>query len=311
MSDTQVHTEQSLPRAAVAPPRKLRFPAVPVLATVLVLVVAAAMAWGAWQAYVAAPWTRDGTVRAYVVTSAPEVAGRVVQLPVIDNQFVHKGDLLLVVDPTDYAIAVDQAQAAVTQARATADNAAIEARRRAQLTDLETSMEEQQTYATRAAADEAAYQQAVATLAQARVNLERTSLYARVNGYVTNLQIQTGDYVTAGEKVISVVNSDSFWVDGYFEETRLESIRMGDKATIRLMGHQRLLTGHVAGFARGIVVTNATPGTSGLADVNPIFTWVRLAQRIPVRIELDTIPEGLALVAGQTATVQIETPPGR
>jgi multidrug resistance efflux pump len=311
MSDTRVHSDQAVPREKLAPPRKLRFPAVPVLSTILVLLVAAAMAWGAWQAYIGAPWTRDGTVRAYVVTMAPEVAGRVVQLHAVDNQFVHKGDLLMVVDPTNYAIAVDQAQAAVTQARATADNAAIEARRRAQLTTLEASKEEQQTYATTAAADEAAYQQAVAILGQARVNLERTSLRAPVNGYVTNLQIQEGDYVTAGEKVISVVNSDSFWVDGYFEETRLDSIREGDKATIRLMGHSRLLRGHVASIARGIVVANATSGASGLADVNPIFTWVRLAQRIPVRIEIDEVPAGITLVAGQTATIQIETPAGR
>jgi multidrug resistance efflux pump len=311
MSDTRVRSDQAVPRETLAPPRTLRFPAVPVLSTVLILVIAGAMAWGAWQAYIGAPWTRDGTVRAYVVTMAPEVAGRVVQLHAVDNQFVHKGDLLMVVDPTDYAIAVDQAQAAVAQARATADNAAVEARRRAQLTTLEASKEEQQTYATTAAAAEASYQQAVATLGQARVNLERTSLRAPVNGYVTNLQIQEGDYVTAGEKVISVVNSDSFWVDGYFEETRLDSIREGDKATIRLMGHRRLLTGHVGSIARGITVANATPGSNGLADVNPIFTWVRLAQRIPVRIEIDQVPDGITLVAGQTATIQIETAPGR
>jgi multidrug resistance efflux pump len=113
----------------------------------------------------------------------PEVAARIVQLPVEDNQFVHKGDLLMVIDPTDYAIAVDRADAAVTQARANADNAEREARRRARLTNLETSEEEKQTYASNAQAAEATYQQAVANLAHAHVDLQRTSIRSPVNGY--------------------------------------------------------------------------------------------------------------------------------
>ncbi|MFL5257480.1 MAG: efflux RND transporter periplasmic adaptor subunit [Rhodopila sp.] len=264
------------------------------------------LAWAAWQAYMGAPWTRDGTVRAYVVTMAPEVAGRVVQLPVRDNQFVHKGDLLLVVDPTDYAIAVDQAQASVKQAQVNAENAAVQSQRRANLSTLETSREEQQTYESNARASQAAYEAAVANLAKAKVNLERTSLRARVNGYVTNLQLQEGDYVNAGESVISVVNSDSFWIDGYFEETAVESIHDGDDALIRLMGQRQPLHGHVTGTARGIVAANAVSGLAGLANVNPIFTWVRLAQRVPVRIEIDHVPDGVKLVAGRTASIQIQ-----
>jgi RND family efflux transporter MFP subunit len=275
-----------------------------------VLFLAGIAAWATWQSYMAAPWTRDGTVRAYVVNIAPEVSGRVVQLPVADNQFVHKGDLLIGIDPTDYAIAVDLAQAAADQASANAENAQREADRRAKLSLLETSEEEKQTYRTAAVSAAAASRQAVANLAQARVNLERATIRSPVNGYVTNLWVQVGDYATARDNIISLVDADSYWVDGYFVETALEEIHPGDQATIKLMGHSDLLKGHVASVARGITVANAARGQSGLAEVNPIFTWVRLAQRMPVRIQVDQVPDNLRLVAGQTATVQIEKGPG-
>jgi RND family efflux transporter MFP subunit len=278
---------------------------VPVLVTTIALVLACICVWAAWRAYIAAPWTRDGTVRAYVVTIAPEVSGRVVQLPITDNQLVQKGDLLMVIDPTDYGIAVAQAQAAADQAKATAENAGREAERRAKLTTLEASDEEKQTYRSNAAAAEAALRLAVANLARARVDLERTTIRSPVNGYVTNLQVQTGDYAISRQRAIALVNADSCWVDGYFEETHLGAIHPGDRARVKLMGHAAPLLGHVGSIARGITVANATPGQSGLAQVNPIFTWVRLAQRVPVRIDFDHVPEGVRLVAGQTASVQI------
>ena len=154
----------------------------PVLITLFVLALAGIGVWAVWLAYVAAPWTRDGTVRAYVVTIAPEVSGRIVQLPVVDNQFVHKGDLLMAIEPTDYAIAVDLAQAAADQANANSENAQREAERRSKLSLLETSEEEKQTYRTSAISAAAAARQAVANLAQARVNLERTTIRSPVNG---------------------------------------------------------------------------------------------------------------------------------
>jgi RND family efflux transporter MFP subunit len=281
-----------------------------VLITLMALFLAGIATWAMWQTYMEAPWTRDGTVRAYVVTIAPEVSGRVVQLPVADNQFVHKGDLLIAIDPTDYAIAVDLAQAAADQASANATNAQREAERRAKLNLLETSEEEKQTYQTAAVSAAATSRQAVANLAQARVNLERATIRSPVNGYVTNLWVQVGDYATARDGIISLVDADSYWVDGYFVETALDEIRPGDQATIKLMGYPDLLRGHVGSIARGITVANATRGQAGLAEVNPIFTWVRLAQRMPVRIQIDHVPDGLRLVAGQTATVQIEKTAG-
>jgi multidrug resistance efflux pump len=296
---------------AIAPALKRRsvfssLRVLPALVTVVAVCAAAALGWQAWEYYMGAPWTRDGTVRAYVVKIAPQVAGEIVQLPIADNQFVRKGDLLMLIDPRNYSIAVRQAQAAVEQTRAVAENANAEMIRREKLSDIAVTMEERQTYISQAANAEASYQSALANLDQARINFKRTRVTSPVNGYVTNLTAQLGDYAEVGALQLSVVNSDSFWVDAYFEETALGRIREGDAATIKLMGYSPLLRGRVQGLARGINVPNAAPDASGLATVNPIFTFVRLAQRVPVRIHIDQMPEGVKLVAGLTATVEIE-----
>src|SRR5215831_9502059 len=285
------------------PRRRLRI--LPLLITLVTLAVAVVLGRAMWDAYMGAPWTRDGTVRAYVVTMAPQVSGQIVQLPIADNQFVHKGDLLMVIDPTNYKIAVSLAEAAVQQAQANAQNAEREAKRRQELTTLAVTIEEKQTYASNAVAVQAQYQQALSNLDQARVNLERTEIRSPVNGWVTNLLAQLGDYATVGQNEISLVDADSFWVDGYFEETNLDRIQVGDLASVKLMGYSQIVRGHVGSIARGINVANAQPNGQGLANVNPIFTWVRLAQRIPVRIHIDQVPEGVVLAAGMTATVQI------
>ncbi|HUC72855.1 MAG TPA: HlyD family secretion protein [Stellaceae bacterium] len=299
---------------AVASRRRRRIRILPLVITLVVVVIAAALGRAMWGAYMEAPWTRDGTVRAYVVTMAPEVAGRIVQLPVADNQLVRRGDLLMVIDPTNYKIAVDLAVAAAQQALTTAQNDQREAQRRQELTQLAATKEEKQTYESNAIAAQATYQQTLARLDQARVDLRRTEIRSPVNGYVTNLLAQLGDYATVGENLISLVDADSFWVDGYFEETNLDRIHKGDPATIKLMGYRQIVHGHVNSIARAINVANAQPNGEGLATVNPIFTWVRLAQRIPVRIHIDKVPEGVHLVAGMTATVQVDprpAPPAR
>ena len=280
---------------------------VAVVVTLAVLGLAALAGSAAWNAYMGRPWTRDATVRAYVVTMAPEVSGRIVELAVADNQFVHKGDLLMVVDPTDYRIGVSLAEAALEQARATAENAQAESRRRQALNDLAATPEEKQTYAANALATQAAYQHASASLDQANVNLRRTRIVSPVNGYVTNLLVQLGDYVNIGQKSIAVVNADSFWIDGYFEETSLSRIHESDPVAIKLLGYRQILRGHVDSIAHGINVPNAQPDAAGLATVNPIFTWVRLAQRVPIRLHIDEVPRGLRLVVGMTATVEINS----
>ncbi len=287
-------------------PRRRRVRILPFLITLAAVALALVLGRAMWNAYVAAPWTRDSTVRAYVVTIAPQIAGEIVSLPVADNQLVSKGQMLMVIDPTNYKIAVSLAEASVQQAQASAENAEREAARRRALTTLSATVEEKQTFESNALAARAAYQQAVAHLDQARVDLRRTEIRSPVNGYVTNLLAHRGDYATVGESLISLVDADSFWVDGYFEENNLEAIRIGDPATIKLMGYHQIVRGHVGSFARAIDVTNAQPDRQGLATVNPIFTWVRLAQRIPVHIHIDQVPRGVRLAAGMTATVQIE-----
>ena len=287
-------------------PVRRRFQIIPFLITLVTVALAVALGWAAWDTYMGMPWTRDGTVRAYVVTMAPEVAGRIVELPVVDNQLVHKGDMLMVIDPTNYRIAVSLAEATVKQTQANAQNAKAQAERRRQLTTLSTSMEEKQTFAANELATNAQTEQAQANLDQARVNLERTQIKSPVNGYVTNLMVQLGDYTQVGKTSISIVDADSFWLDGYFEETYLDRIREGDSASIRLMGYSQIVRGHVDSIARAINVANAQANEQGLATVNPIFTWVRLAQRIPVRIHVDEVPPGVVLSAGMTATVQID-----
>jgi RND family efflux transporter MFP subunit len=295
------------PAARAAP--RLRLRVVPLLVTLVTIALATGLGLAMWDAYMGAPWTRDGTVRAYVVTMAPEVAGRIVELPVADNQFVHKSDLLMVIDPTNFKIAVSLAEAAVRQAEANAQNIERQAQRRQRLSDLAETVEDRQTFESNALVAQAQYQQAAANLDQARVNLERTQIRSPVNGWVTNLLAQLGDYVTVGQNEISLVDADSFWIDGYFEENNLGSIREGDPASIKLMGYSQIVHGHVGSLARGINVANAQPNGQGLATVNPIFTWVRLAQRIPVRIRIDDVPDGVRLVAGMTATVQIDPRP--
>jgi multidrug resistance efflux pump len=320
MSDSETKLERGksddvrVLRSAVPPVRKtvtVRRRILSFLTTLVTAGVAVVLGWAMWSVYVGSPWTRDGTVRTYVVTMAPEVAGRIVELPVADNQFVHKGDLLLVIDPTNYRIAVKLAEAAVQQAKAVAENAAREAERRSKLDDLAVTLEQKQTFAANAAAAEAQHQQAIANREQAKVNLERTEVRSPVNGWVTNLSAQLGDYATVGNNVISVVNADSFWVDAYFEETQLAFVHEGDQAKIKLMSYSEIVRGEVAGVARGINIPNAHPNQVGLATVNPIFTWVRLAQRVPVRIRIGRVPEGVRLVAGMTATVQVEPSFGR
>jgi multidrug resistance efflux pump len=201
------------------------------------------------------------------------------------------------IDPRDYKVAVDLSKAAVDEAQADYDNKKVQADRRLALSDLATSIEARQSYTSSAAMALAALEQQKANLERATVNLARTEIRSPVTGWVTNLLLaRQGDYAATGQTAMSLVDADWFWVDGYFEETALKLIHEGDPATIWLLGYREVLQGHVEGVARGIVVSNATPGKSGLATVNPIFTWVRLAQRVPVRMHLDVIPPDVRLV---------------
>ena len=258
-----------------------------------------------WNQYITGPWTRDGQVLAYVVNIAPEVSGRVVKRNVTDNQVVHKGDVLYEIDAVDYQIALASAQANADSQLANLQLHQAEAKRRESLTTLSTSQEELQTYVSQAQVAQATYAAALAQLSQAHVNLGRTQVHSPVNGYVTNLLLREGDYATTGTRNITVLDSDSFWVYGFFEETKLAGIGVGDPASIELMGYKGRLRGHVESIASGINTPNTEPGPLGLASVNPVFTWVRLAQRIPVRVHIDSVPPGIHLAAGMTGTVTV------
>ena len=282
--------------------------ALPALLTLAAVAAAIPLGRAMWRAYAGTPWTRDSTVRAYVVTMAPEVSGRIVALRVTDNQFVHKGDLLMSIDPTDYRIAVSRTTAALRQAELDAANAERLAQRRESLVKLDAvTLEQAQTYGNAAAVAQVQVQQAAANLRQARTNLERTEIRSPVNGWVTNLLVQREDFATVGQNEISLVDADSFWVDAYFEETLLDAVHEADQASIQLLGYEPIVRGHVESVARGIYVANTQQSQQGLANVNPIFTWVRLAQRVPVHIHIDDVPAGVRLVAGMTATVHLET----
>src|SRR6266851_514135 len=315
MSSVELKSERArqgdgsdVPRRVVGGPDnvKSRIRVVPILITLGTVAVAAFLAWATWQTYMGAPWTRDGTVRAYVVTMAPEVAGRIVKLPVADNRLVHKGDELFEIDPADYRIALEQAQAQAQRDAAALDYARANEARTATLAKQGWTSTNiyQQTTSTLHQAEAVVALDKVA-IAKAQLDLSRTVIRSPVNGYVTNLLAQLGDYATVGQKLISLVDTDSFWVDGYFEETSLGKIHEGDPATVKLMGYSQVVRGHVGGVARGIDVPNAQPDQAGLASVNPIFTWVRLAQRVPVRIHIDQVPDDVRLVQGMTATVEV------
>jgi multidrug resistance efflux pump len=282
----------------------------PVLVTLSTVAVAALLGWATWEVYMGSPWTRDGTVRAYVVTMAPEVAGRIVRLPAGDNQLVHKGDVLFEIEPDDYRIALESAKAQEQRDIAALDYARANEGRQATLQgEGWVSKDIFQQSASALHQLEAAVAVDKAAIAKAQLNLSRVVVYSPVNGYVTNLLAQLGDYANVGQRLISLIDSDSYWIDGYFEETYLGKIHDGDPATIKLMGYSQLVHGHVGGVARGINIPNVQPDAAGLASVNPIFTWVRLAQRVPVRIRIDQVPDGVRLVAGMTATVQVDPQP--
>ncbi|MGN6551043.1 MAG: efflux RND transporter periplasmic adaptor subunit [Pararhizobium sp.] len=274
-----------------------------IVVTLVLVAIAAVVAWNIWIYYEEAPRTRDGRVRADVVAVAADVAGRVIGVPVKDNQTVGKGDVLFKIDPARYQIALEQDQAALKNAEATRDQAERDAKRYAAL-GATASVQEREQAQTKALTAEAAYNQAKAAVDLDKLNLARTTVRAPVNGIVTNLTLRPGDYVTAGSPVLALVDSDSFYVVGYFEETKLSNIHVGDPAKIKLMGRDAVLKGHVTGISAAISDRDLTTTSQLLPDVNPSFTWVRLAQRVPVRIAFDGKPD-IRLVAGRTASIEI------
>jgi RND family efflux transporter MFP subunit len=280
--------------------------------TVTLVVVAFAIVGGKWLwvHYNVEPWTRDGRIRADVVLVSPDVNGLVTEVRVKNDQSVEAGEILLILDRPRYELALRQANAAVISAQVELAQAERESARNHGLTDLVTS---EQVEEGQAKVDQLSAQLNSARVQRdtAELNLERTIIRAPVKGIVTNVELQPGDYATAGHQVLALVATDSIHVDGYFEETKLPRIRVGDRAIVRIMGIPTDLTGQVESIDAGIEDRERSSSSTNIANVNPSFSWVRLAQRIPVRIRLDPDVGDVRLIAGRTATVSILEPAGR
>lgn len=271
------------------------------LVTLLVVAAAAVVGWRLYAAYELAPWTRDARVRADTLQLAPDVSGLVTAVNVTDNQAVAAGQVLFVIDPARYQLAVQQAQDQIAAEHIALDEAQREDRRNRNLGSL-VPTETLEQGATKVASLQAALTAAQDALALAQLNLDRATIKAPVAGRIVNLDLVAGSFASAGKPVLVMV-AGAPYVDGYFEETKLPRIAIGDPVEIRLMGETAVLRGHVASIAPGIADRERTASPTLLPDINPTFSWVRLAQRVPVRIAIDQVPAGVRLIAGRTATV--------
>jgi multidrug resistance efflux pump len=286
--------------------RRLAFASGRALLTLAIVAAALVAGRSLWAYYQEAPWTRDGRVRADVVTIAPDVSGLVAKVLVRDNQTVHRGDVLFRIDPDRFQLALQQADAAIANRKAEMDEATRESVRSERLNDLSVSRETQEQRMAKADAAAAAYRQAVVDRAVAELNLKRSEVVSPVDGTVTNLGLEPGDYAVTGKGVMALVDSATLRVEGYFEETKLAKIQIGDRVRVQLMGEKQVLFGRVESIAAGIADRERSDSSDLLANINPTFNWVRLAQRIPVRVKLEEVPPDVRLVVGRTATVAVQ-----
>jgi multidrug resistance efflux pump len=273
--------------------------------TGLALVAALLVGRQIWSFYIDAPWTRDGRVRADVVTVAPDVSGLVTEVVIHDEQNVHRGDLLFRIDPVRFKIALQQSDAVVAARKATLDQSVRDFNRYRRLDTLSTSVEKQESVKAAMELATANYRQALSDHALAELNLARSEVKAPVSGTVTNVDLRPGTYVSAGKGIFALIDSDTVRVEGYFEETKLASMAVGDKVRVTLMGVPGVLRGHVQSVAAGVADRERSASTDMLVNVNPTFSWVRLAQRVPVRVAIDAPPEGFTEMVGRTATVTV------
>jgi multidrug resistance efflux pump len=317
-----------------------------IVPTVLIAIAAIVVLRYMWRYYMVDPWTRDAHINADVAQVAPDVSGPVLEVRVHDNAAVHRGDVLFMIDPARYEIALQEARAALARDQAAlgrdqaalAQNRALLLSSQAARRELQSQMQRDQQLKNLVATEEAETRrfnlekaQASVAAAQANIaasqaniaasqasiaaaraaidlaqlNLTRTTVRSPVDGRLGDRTVRVGDYVSAGKPTLALLDTNSFRVDGYFEETRLHGIKEGDPVEIRIMGEQGVLHGHVQSIAIGIEDRYRTDGTSLLPNVNPTFDWVRLAQRIPVRIGLDDVPQGVHLIAGRSVTVSV------
>ena len=272
--------------------------------TLLVVTLATVLVWQMVLYYMFAPWTRDGHIRADVIQIAPDVSGLIQEVSVRDNQVIKRGDVLFTIDQDRFRLALRQAQATLAERKETLAQAQREAKRNRGLGNLvaQEQLEESQSREARA---QSAIAEAQVAVDAAQLNLDRSVLRSPVDGYLNDRAPRVNEFVSAGRPVLSVVDSNSYHVDGYFEETKLSGIKVGQAVDIRVMGDNTRLRGHVLSIAAGIEDRDRSSGANLLPNVNPAFSWVRLAQRIPVRIAFDQVPDDFRMIAGRTATVSI------
>lgn len=279
------------------------------LITVCFFLAAGFLAYTLWQKYMHSAWTRDGRVRADIINVAPDVSGIVTHVAVKDNQEVKKGDLLMEVDAERYKLAVSHAEAMVANKKTLLDMYQAQAKRRQAMDKRTISRESKVDADHQSTAALAEYHAAVAKLNAAKLDLERTKVYAKTDGYITNLNVYVGDYAHTGQAMMALIDKHSFWIYGYFEETKLALLNVNDPVDIELMNGKKL-SGHIESIARGIYDSDNPESRDLVADVNPTFNWVRLEQRIPVRIALDEVPDNMVLAAGMTCTVIVKKTKG-
>ena len=272
--------------------------------TIGAVALATIIALQLWRSYERTPWTRDGHVRADIIRVSTDVGGLVTQVMVQDNQTVTPGQLLIVLDRPRIDATIERADAAIAQARAELEQARRESRRDRALGDL-VAAETREQNAAKVSTLEAALKSALAARNVADVDRHRTEIRATVGGTITNLDIHPGDYLAAGAQAMALVDTASLRIEGYFEETKLHRVAVGDRARVRLMGDDKDITGRVESIAAAIADDQRGEAQNLLPKVTPTFSWVRLAQRIPVRIRIDRVPPGTRLIAGRTATVEI------
>jgi multidrug resistance efflux pump len=272
--------------------------------TLLVVALATVVVWRMVTYYMFAPWTRDGHIRADVIQIAPDVSGLIQEVKVRDNQSVKRGDVLFTIDQDRFRLALRNAQAIAAERKEALAQAQREAKRNHGLGNLvaQEQLEESQSRQMRA---ESALAEAQVAVDAAQLNLDRSVIRSPVDGYLNDRAPRMHEFVTAGRPVLSVVDGNSFHVDGYFEETKLSGIQIGQGVDIRVVGDNTRLLGHVQSIVAGIEDRDRSSGDNMLPNVNPAFSWVRLAQRIPVRIAFDSVPEDFRMIAGRTATVSI------
>jgi len=286
-----------------------------ILVTLSLLGSAGYFGYEKYKEYFQNPWTRDGQVRTQVIQVAPRVSGMVTKIYVKDNQFVKKGDQLFEIDDSKYKFQLAQAKARLKRAQEVSKGAKVEYERVKNIYKRDKGAVSQKDLIR----NEVNYYKSLADIdAQkeqlniAKLNLSFTKVHAEVDGWVSNINFQLGTQAVANRPILALVDKKSFWIFGFFREDMIKDIKEGDRAVVTLMAYpDKPLTGKVESIAWGIYNTDANPGQNLLPKVKPVFQWIRLAQRIPVRIVLDSpLREDVVLRYGMSASVMVRTKKG-